>query len=100
MLLSESNSPINHHQMNINIQFNPNGTALCRWTDAVPLHELGRMEIHRATNIAFNNATHSPGISSRGVVIAARSDQLTIMKPNDTPSWEKALAAIWGGSGT
>jgi hypothetical protein len=43
--------------MNINIQFNPDGTAECLWTEAAPLHELGRLEIHRATNIEFNNST-------------------------------------------
>jgi len=39
------------------ISFNPDGTALCLWTEAVPLHELGRLEINRATNIEFNNST-------------------------------------------
>ncbi|HWI58766.1 MAG TPA: hypothetical protein VNZ22_16190 [Bacillota bacterium] len=39
------------------ISFNPDGTALWLWTEAVPLHELGRLEITRATNIEFNNAT-------------------------------------------
>ncbi len=45
--------------MNINIQinFNPDGTAHCLWTDAVSLRELGRLEIQRASNIEFNNAT-------------------------------------------
>ncbi len=42
--------------MNTNIQFNPDGTAHCLWTDAISLHELGRFEIHRATNIEFNNS--------------------------------------------
>ena len=39
------------------ISFNPDGTALCLWTEAVPLHELGRLEINRATNIEFNNTS-------------------------------------------
>ncbi len=43
--------------MNINIQFTLDGTAHCLWTDAISLHELGRLEIHRATNIEFNNRT-------------------------------------------
>ena len=43
--------------MNTTISFNPDGTALCLWTEAVPLHELGRLEINRATNIEFNNTT-------------------------------------------
>jgi hypothetical protein len=42
--------------MNIQISFKPDGTAQCLWTEALPLHELGRLEIHRATNIEFNNA--------------------------------------------
>jgi hypothetical protein len=43
--------------MNIQISFHTDGTALCLWTEALPLHELGRLEIHRATNIEFNNTT-------------------------------------------
>ena len=43
--------------MNIQISFHTDGTALCLWTEAVPLHELGRLEIHRATNSEFNNNT-------------------------------------------
>ena len=42
--------------MNIQISFKPDGTAQCLWTEVLPLHELGRLEIHRATNIEFNNA--------------------------------------------
>ncbi len=36
------------------ITFAPDGTARCLWTEAVPLHELGRLEIQRATQIEFN----------------------------------------------
>ncbi len=43
--------------MNINIQFNPDGTAVCLWTDAVPLQEIGRLEITRASNIEFKNTS-------------------------------------------
>lgn len=43
--------------MTINISFKPDGTAQCLWTEALPLHEIGRLEITRATNIEFNNAT-------------------------------------------
>jgi hypothetical protein len=43
--------------MNINITFTPDGTAQCLWTEVLPLHELGRLEIQRATNIGFNNVT-------------------------------------------
>ena len=43
--------------MNVVLHFAINGTAHCLWTEAVPLHQLGRLETHRATNIEFNNAT-------------------------------------------
>ena len=43
--------------MNIQISFNPDGTAHCLWTEVLPLHELGRLQITRATNIEFNNTT-------------------------------------------
>ena len=43
--------------MNINISFNPDGTAQCLWTEALPLHELGRLEITRASTIEFSNVT-------------------------------------------
>jgi hypothetical protein len=39
------------------ISFHPNGTAVCLWTEALPLHELGRLEITRASHIEFNNNT-------------------------------------------
>ena len=42
--------------MNINISFNTDGTAQCLWTEALPLHEIGRLEITRATNLEFNNS--------------------------------------------
>ncbi len=61
--------------MNINLQFNPDGTGLCLWTEAVPLHEIGRLEIHRATNIEFNNTSqHWEVIDRKGKVrLFARS---------------------------
>jgi hypothetical protein len=43
--------------MNITIHFNHNGTAHCLWTDAISLHDLGRLEITRASHIEFNHAT-------------------------------------------
>jgi hypothetical protein len=41
--------------MNTTISFDIDGTAHCLWTEALPLHELGRLEISRASNIEFNN---------------------------------------------
>ena len=51
--------------MNITIAFNPDGTAQCLWTEALPLHELGRLEITRASNIEFNNTTQQWEVSDR-----------------------------------
>lgn len=48
---------IKHHMNNHTISFNTDGTAHCLWTEALPLHELGRLEITRASHIEFNNAT-------------------------------------------
>ena len=38
------------------ITFNAAGTARCLWTEAVPLHELGRLEIQRASTVEFSPA--------------------------------------------
>jgi hypothetical protein len=51
--------------MTVNIQFHLDGTAQCLWTEALPLHELGSLEIQRATNIEFNNATQHWEVKDR-----------------------------------
>jgi len=51
--------------MNVQISFKPDGTAQCLWTEALPLHELGRLEIHRATNIEFNTTTQQWEVKDR-----------------------------------
>jgi hypothetical protein len=33
--------------------FAPDGTARCLWTEDVPLHELGRLDIQRASTVGF-----------------------------------------------
>ena len=38
------------------ITFAPDGTARCLWTDAVPLRELGRLAIQRASTVEFNSS--------------------------------------------
>jgi hypothetical protein len=43
--------------MTIKISFTPDGTAHCLWTDAISLHDLGHLQITRASNIEFNNTT-------------------------------------------
>jgi hypothetical protein len=55
----------NQELMNINISFTPEGTAQCLWTEALPLHELGRLEITRATKIEFNNVTQHWEVKDR-----------------------------------
>ncbi len=37
----------------------PDGTARCLWTEAVPLHELGRLDVQRAHSIEFDNAVQA-----------------------------------------
>ena len=37
------------------ITFGSDGTARCLWTEAVPLHELGRLDIHRASTVEFDD---------------------------------------------
>jgi hypothetical protein len=51
--------------MNINISFKPDGTTQCLWNEVLPLHELGRLEIHRASNIEFNNADQKREVIDR-----------------------------------
>jgi hypothetical protein len=66
--------------MNIQISFKTDGTALCLWTEALPLHELGRLEIHRATHIEFNNFTQQWEVKDRKgkVQFFARSRSLCL----------------------
>ena len=56
---------INNQTMNIQISFKPDGTAQCLWTEALPLHELGRLEVTRASNIEFNNTTQHWEVKDR-----------------------------------
>lgn len=39
------------------ITFAIDGTARCLWTEALPLRELGRLDIQRASTVEFNPAT-------------------------------------------
>jgi hypothetical protein len=36
------------------ITFAPDGIARCLWTEAVPLHQLGQLDIQRASTVEFN----------------------------------------------
>ncbi len=37
------------------ITFKPGGTAHCLWNEALPLQELGRLDLQRASTIEFNH---------------------------------------------
>ena len=39
----------------ISITITPDGIVQCLWTEAVPLHELGRLKLQRAYSIEFDN---------------------------------------------
>ena len=39
------------------IIFTPDGTIRCLWTEALPLAELGRLEVQRAGSVEFNTVT-------------------------------------------
>jgi hypothetical protein len=51
--------------MNTQISFQPDGTAQCLWTEALPLHELGQLEVTRASNLEFNNITQQWEVKDR-----------------------------------
>ena len=44
----------NDTQMNHTFTFALDGTARCLWTEVIPLHELGRLELQRASTIEFH----------------------------------------------
>jgi uncharacterized protein (DUF1919 family) len=39
------------------IVFSQEGTARCLWTEVLPLGELGRLEVERASAVEFNDST-------------------------------------------
>ena len=51
--------------MNIHISFQPDGTAHCLWTEALPLYEIGSLQVTRASNIEFNNQTQQWEVKDR-----------------------------------
>ncbi|MGH7971419.1 MAG: hypothetical protein ACREIC_22090 [Limisphaerales bacterium] len=53
----------------VTIAFLPDGTAHCLWTEAVPLQEIGRLELQRASTVEF-----SPGTQQWEVRLASAPD--------------------------
>ena len=51
--------------MNIDISFQQDDTAQCLWTEALPLHEIGKLHVTRASNIEFNNVTQHWEVKDR-----------------------------------
>ena len=74
------------------ITFAPNGTARCLWTEAVPLHELGRLDVERASTVEFQPSTQQWGVrlaSNPDVVAFSHSSRETCLE------WErKTLNAL------
>jgi hypothetical protein len=57
--------PINSTHMNTQISFQSKGNAQCLWTEVLPLHELGRLQVTRASNLEFNNAIQQWEVKGR-----------------------------------
>ncbi len=76
--------------MNTTISFTPDGTAHCLWTDAISLHELGRLEITRASHIEFNHADQKWEVRDRKgrVRFIARSRAACLEWEHDNLHWE------------
>jgi len=74
------------------ISFNRDGTARCLWTEAVPLQELGRLDIQRASTVEFNVAEQTWEVrlaSGLGVVAFSHPSRETCL------NWErKTLNAL------
>ena len=74
------------------IAFAPDGTARCLWTEAVPLHELGRLDIQRASTVEFD-----PSKQEWQVRLASHPDLVAFSDPSKETclQWErKTLNAL------
>jgi hypothetical protein len=70
------------------ISFPSDGTARCLWTEVLPLHELGRLEIHRASTVEFNVAEQKWELrlaSNADVVVFSDSSRETCL------NWERRI---------
>jgi hypothetical protein len=68
------------------ITFAQDGTAHCLWTDAVPLRQLGLLNVERASTIEFNSSEQMWEVrltSNPGVVAFSHSSREACLQ------WEK-----------
>lgn len=74
--------------MEIIINFMPDGTARCLWTEAVPLHALGRLEIQRASTVEFD-----PTKQQWAVRLASNPDAVAFSHPSRETclQWERNI---------
>jgi len=90
--------------MNINITFKPDGIVHCLWTEVLPLQELGQLEIHRATNIEFNNTPQEWEPEDRKgkarFFSGSRSACLEWEQESLPPESTKSAARSWDGAET
>ena len=71
---------------NNTITFAPDGTARCLWSEAVPLHELGRLDIQRASTVEFE-----PSKQQWEVRLASEPDVVAFSDPSRATclDWER-----------
>ena len=68
------------------ISFTPAGTGRCLWSEAVPLHELGRLDIKRASTVEFE-----PSKQQWEVRLASEPDVVAFSHPSREAclEWER-----------
>ena len=59
------------------ITFAPDGTARCLWNEALPLHDLGRLDIKRASTVEFE-----PSKQQWEVRLASEPDVVAFSHPS------------------
>ena len=70
------------------ITFAIDGTARCLWTEAVPLQELGRLAMQRASTVEFNHSTQFWEVR-----LASAPDAVAYAHPSRETclSWERRM---------
>lgn len=70
------------------IDIGPGGQARCLYTDALPLSEIGSMEVRRASSIEYNNRTRM------WEVVLASEDRVAFTHPSRAACVEWEIATI------